>query len=165
MKTRTIARGVAKPTHPIKSTHRKRARKVRFKATMRIGATRLDGNARVSIETTPFKLPTLAAFKALPLRRRTEVFLSWVRTQRGSYTSTLPHECALWQLGEALGLSGHYANCWSIFKKESPFNDGDMQVLSDTASIKALPVIHAPEIGSFSTFSSLAKRLERHLAT
>lgn len=112
-------------------------------------------------------LPTLAQFKRLSLRRRTETFLAWVKTQKGSYTSTLPRQCALWQFGEALGLSDHYANCWSIFdhSKRTPFNEGEIQVISDTASIKALPVIHAPQIGGFSTFSSLVKRLEHHLAT
>lgn len=121
------------------------------------GARRSVRKARVA----SFKLPTLAQFKRFSLRRRTEVFLAWVKTKRGSYSSTSFRNCALHQFGVVLGSPAHYADCWSIFSTEMD----EVRVLPDTASIECLPVIHAPTLGHSSTFSSLAKRLEQHLAT
>lgn len=107
----------------------------------------------------PFKLPTLAAFKRLSLRRRTEVFLSWVRTQKGGYDPVNPRRCALAQFGQQFSrdLSG-----------DGPGNGLSTGTLRQ-GNLDNIPVLKVQRISAAlkepHTFASLAKRLERHLAT
>lgn len=106
-------------------------------------------------------LPTLAQFKRLSLRRRTETFLSWVKTKRGSYVSSDETRCALAQFGNALGIATCTAGCSHIHEVDwLGIEDRGIEVLPNES------FIHTPNWKSNrSTFSSLAKRLEQHLAT
>ena len=71
------------------------------------------GKAAKSAKLT---LPTLAAFKALSLRRRTRVFLNWVKTKpvRETYNPGSTSECAICQFARALGISNPHADADSF---------------------------------------------------
>lgn len=104
-------------------------------------------------------LPSLSRFKRMSIRRRTEVFLAWARTQPKRKTYPCNHlvGCALHQFGQAIA----GADCIrGVSRKFRLRKEGLVEVLPYEGCEVVIPV-HTDH----PTFGSLVKRLEAHLAT
>jgi hypothetical protein len=112
-----------------------------------------------------FKLPTLAAFKRLPLLERTKVFRDWAKTKpaRETYNARSNSACALSQFALAFGITSDAGCCdFDVAGESVPVisrcGQWDMQS----------PIFpncrEACEYPQLSTFGDLVKRLDAHIA-
>lgn len=116
--------------------------------------------------TLPLKLPTLAAFRALPLRKRCALFLKWAKTMgEATYDSLKDGECALARFAYALGAP---AGCsGGNYGFETGDADDDVQVLPRShlsdSPIHPLDGEETNEDGTLS-YAALLKRAKPYLA-
>ncbi len=108
---------------------------------------------------TKLKLPSLAAFKALPLRKRTLLFRRWAAAQpaRKTYDPDDNYDCALCQFGAAI--SSTQANAGGKYFR---IGNDHVQVLCEKPGEEGRIIQCDRQVDS-STFRALAKRLSAHL--
>ena len=96
------------------------------------------------------KLPTLAAFKELPLIERTKLFARFCRTQRGDYAYMDTYDCALARFGKAMSTARVEASgtCFYVGEDRLEISDGMATAIAENPS----------------TFHALTKRLNAHIA-
>lgn len=97
-----------------------------------------------------FKLPTLAAFKKLPLIERTKLFARWCATQTGEYAYFSLNDCALARFAKALSRGYGCASGFHFY--------------AGTAMIDISPEMGTAIADAPHTFPALTKRLNTHIA-
>lgn len=99
---------------------------------------------------TKLKLPTLVAFKKLPLIERTKWFARWAKTKRRRYEFMEPTDCPLAQFGAAI----------SSTTRSGGVNDIDFA----GGRVPVFPWAWNVLIDRPATFPALAERLAAHIA-
>lgn len=113
------------------------------------------------------KLPTLAAFRRMSLRRRTETFRDWAKSMpaRKTYDTGSSTNCAICQFGRALGVSSPVAEASKLW-----FGSGRVPLLPNPtrADMDSTTTIYAFTSmwtdNPSPTFGALARALDKHLA-
>lgn len=103
------------------------------------------------------KLPTLAAFKKLPLIERTKVFARWCAMQTGEYRFSNIDCCPLAQFGTAIMRKPAWGGSHDFIGAESSSRE-DIAVLDQYAWGRHLIALDEQ------TFPALTKRLKAHIA-
>lgn len=109
------------------------------------------------------KLPTFRAFKRMTIFQRNEVFLAWVKTQRGHYLFLDNAECPLARFGRALTGKTVWAGAYGFVRvgKKGPTANECLQdaYRMDKGRYTSVVVKQFALCSSPKTYRALARRL------